>query len=172
MKKIALLLSIMLSTCNIVCAQGIFDNLFGGGVKKEISSNVEEAYQSFIGISEMGSPEQIMRQNNFALLCEIGNMPQSYGSACFLKANGSYNHADTAEYYLEKAVIKAAKSNNDKLAKDLSEVKQFAQKIKEYANLARNTPNLEKFNDYMDEVLRLTRNATKSVRTLRITHKL
>jgi hypothetical protein len=105
MKKIALLLSIMLSTCNIVCAQGIFDNLFGGGVKKEISSNVEEAYNSFIGISEMGSPEQIMRQNNFAFLCEIGNMPQSYGSACFLKANGSYNHADTAEYYLADSVV-------------------------------------------------------------------
>ena len=162
----------MLFTCNIICAQSIFDNLFGSGVKKEISSNLEKAYKSFIGISEMGSPEQIMRQNNFAFLCEISSMPQSYGTACFIKANGAYNQADEAEYYLEKAVLKAAKSDNDKLANDLSKVKQFAQKIKEYANLARNAPNLEKFNDYMDEVLRLIRNATQSVRTLRITHKL
>lgn len=134
--------------------------------RKKISNNLSQAAELLHTINNE-SPYQLMNQGNFGWLCEIGGWPQNLQSAKYMYANGSYNDAITAESYIDKAVLIASKIGDKELQTELQNLSSVINYIKQYAFGAKENYFNDRYESYIDEMIKSDRDAIQKIEDCR-----
>lgn len=134
--------------------------------KKQISNDLSKAVEYLHTINNE-SPSYVMNQGNFGWLCEISGFPQDYQSAKFMYANGSYNNVIMAESYIENAILIASKIDKKEILNGLQDLSSYIDYIKQNAFGAKENYFNERYDNYINEMIKADRGAIQKIEDCR-----